>query len=183
MITMAVTVGIAILGTTLSCLNTAVRISYAMSKDDEMPEILGAMHGRFATPHKAIWVLVLVSAGIAIIGVQSVVGLTGITLASNFGTFVLYALTCIWTIVAFHGRKGRGIIKHYVVPALGLLANVAMLVSILYLYIIGNADAKNEALICFALTGAWGIVSLIYIMINSARKQRAILISSPSPLA
>ena len=45
-----------------------------MSKDDEMPEILGAVHGKFATPHKAIWVLVAVSAGIALIGVQSIVG-------------------------------------------------------------------------------------------------------------
>ncbi len=105
MISIAVTVGLAILGTTLSCLNTAVRVSYAMAKDDEMPEFLGAMHGKFATPHKAVWVLVFVSCGIALIGVQSVVGLTGITLASNFGTFVLYALTCIWTIVAFRERK------------------------------------------------------------------------------
>ena len=173
MITIAVTVAMAILGTTLSCLNTAVRISYAMSKDEEMPEILGAMHGKFATPHKAIWVLVIVLAGIALIGVQSVVGLTGITLASNFGTFVLYALTCIWTIVAFQGRKERSLLKHSLVPWLGLLANVAMLIAILYLYIIGNADSKHEALICFALTGAWGVISLIYVMVTNARKQRA----------
>jgi basic amino acid/polyamine antiporter, APA family len=175
MITIAVTVAMAILGTTLSCLNTAVRISYAMSKDEEMPEILGAMHGKFATPHKAIWVLVAVSAGIALIGVQSVVGLTGITLASNFGTFVLYALTCIWTIIAFHGRKERKVIKHFFVPALGLLANVAMLASILYLYIIGNADAKHEAYICFAITGAWALVSIIYVIVMNARKQRSIM--------
>jgi basic amino acid/polyamine antiporter, APA family len=183
MITIAVTVAMAILGTTLSCLNTAVRISYAMSKDEEMPEILGAMHGKFATPHKAIWVLVIVSAGIALIGVQSVVGLTGITLASNFGTFVLYALTCIWTIVAFHGREERKALKHFIVPALGLLANVAMLISILYLYIIGNADAKNEALICFALTGAWGVISIVYLLINNARKQRTLLGTLPKSLA
>ena len=85
MVSIAVTVALAILGTTLSCLNTAVRVSYAMARDEEMPEILGVMHGKFATPHKAIWVLVVVSIGIAIIGVQSVVGLTGITLASNLG--------------------------------------------------------------------------------------------------
>jgi amino acid transporter len=179
MITIAVTVATAILGTTLSCLNTAVRISYAMAKDEEMPEILGVMHGRFATPHKAIWVLVLVSAGIAIIGVQSVVGLTGITLASNFGTFVLYALTCIWTVVAFHSRIERSTLKHFVIPGLGFLANVAMLISILYLYVIGNADSKHEALICFALTGGWGVISLIYVMINNARKQRTVFSTVP----
>jgi basic amino acid/polyamine antiporter, APA family len=175
MITIAVTVAMAILGTTLSCLNTAVRISYAMSKDEEMPEILGAMHGKFATPHKAIWVLVAVSAGIALIGVQSIVGLTGITLASNFGTFVLYALTCIWTIIAFHGRKERKALKHFIIPGLGLLANVAMLISILYLYVIGNADAKHEAYICFAITGAWALISIVYVVVANARKQKTIL--------
>jgi amino acid transporter len=183
MVTIAVTVAMAILGTTLSCLNTAVRISYAMAKDEEMPEILGAMHGRFATPHRAIWVLVIVSAGIALIGVQSVVGLTGITLASNFGTFVLYALTCIWTLVAFHGRKERSMLKHSLIPWLGVLTNVAMLVSILYLYIIGNADSKHEALICFALTGGWGAISLIYVMLTNARKQKTVLGAVARPTA
>src|SRR2546422_7168601 len=122
MITIAVTVGLAILGTTLSCLNTAVRVSYAMAQDREMPEILGALHGRFATPHRAIWVLVVVSTLIAAIGVQSVVGLTGIGLASNFGTFVLYGLTCFWAMIAFPGRAEFSVMKHVVVPALGLLA-------------------------------------------------------------
>jgi len=181
MVSIAVTVAIAVLGTTLSCLNTAVRISYAMAKDEEMPEILGAMHGKFLTPHRAIWVLVLVSAGIGIIGVQSVVGLTGITLASNFGTFVLYALTCLWTIVAFHGRRERSAIKSFVIPGLGLLANVAMLISILYLYIIGNADSKHEAWICFAITGAWGLISLGYVIVTNARRQRTIFGTVPRP--
>src|SRR5262249_33920531 len=56
MITIAVTVVIAIFGTTLSCLNTAVRVSYAMAQDEEMPELLGVLHGEFATPHRALWV-------------------------------------------------------------------------------------------------------------------------------
>src|SRR5439155_905170 len=115
MISIAVTVGLAILGTTLSCLNTAVRVSYAMAQDKEMPELLGAMHGRFATPHRAIWVLVAVSIAIAWVGVWSnPVGLTGITLASNFGTFILYGLTCLWCMIAFAGRKEFSVLKHAV---------------------------------------------------------------------
>ncbi len=175
MISIAVTVALAILGTTLSCLNTAVRVSYAMAQDEEMPELLGAMHGRFATPHRAIWVLVGVSCVIAAIGVQSVVGLTGIALASNFGTFVLYGLTCMWTIIAFAERHERHMLRHMVVPVLGLLANVAMLLAILYLYIIGNADAQHEAYICFALAGGWALVSAVYVLVSSSRKGRAIL--------
>ena len=61
------------------------------------------------------------------------------------------------------------------VPALGLLLNVAMLVSILYLYITGNADSKHEAAICFALAGGWAVISILYVVINSARKQRPVL--------
>jgi basic amino acid/polyamine antiporter, APA family len=182
MISIAVTVFLAILGTTLSCLNTAVRVSYAMAQDKEMPELLGAMHGRFATPHRAIWVLVVVSSLIAAVGVQSVVGLTGITLASNFGTFVLYALTCVWTMIAFAGRKEYSLLKHGLIPGLGLLANLAMLGSILYLYIIGNSDAQHEAYICFALAGAWALVSGIYVVVTNARQGRT-LITAPKHAA
>jgi amino acid transporter len=182
MISIAVTVFLAILGTTLSCLNTAVRVSYAMAQDKEMPELLGAMHGRFATPHRAIWVLVVVSSLIAAIGVESVVGLTGITLASNFGTFVLYALTCVWTMIAFAGRKEYSFLKHGVIPGLGLLANLAMLLSILYLYVIGNADAQHEAYICFAIAGAWALVSAIYVVVSNSRQGRT-LITAPKHAA
>jgi len=175
MITIAFTVAMALLGTTLSCLNTAVRVTYAMAQDREMPELLSAMHGRFATPHRAVWVLVAVSIVIAAIGVQSVVGLTGITLASNFGTFVLYALTCVWTMIAFAGRKEFSFIKHGVVPALGLLANLAMLVAILYLYVIGNSDAVTEAEICVGIAGGWAAVSIVYVLVDSMRSGRAVI--------
>ncbi len=175
MVSIAVTVVIAIFGTTLSCLNTAVRISYAMAQDEEMPGVLGGLHGRFATPHRALWVLVIVSCGIAAIGVQSVVGLTGIALASNFGTFILYGLTCIWTIIAFAERHERHMVRHMIIPVLGLIANVMMLVAILYLYIIGNADAVHEAYICFAIAGGWALISGLYVVLNSARKGRSLL--------
>src|SRR5881409_2408185 len=175
MISIAVTVGLAILGTTLSCMNTAVRVSYAMAQDQEMPEVLGALHGRFATPHRAIWVLVVVSTLIAAVGVQSVVGLTGIGLASNFGTFVLYGLTCMWCIVAFSGREDFSVLKHLIVPGVGLIMNVAMLGAILYLYVIGNADSQHEAYICLGIAGAWAVVSGLYVAISSMRSGRKLI--------
>ncbi len=180
MISIAVTVGLAILGTTLSCMNTAVRVSYAMAQDKEMPEILNAMHGRFATPHRMLWVLVAVSCLIAAVGVRSVVSLTGIALASNFGTFVLYGLTCLWAIVAFAKRAEFKLVRHGIVPALGLVANMAMLAAIVYLYIIGSDDAKNEAYICFAIAGFWALISLVYVAVSSKRTGRAI-IGVPNP--
>ena len=176
MITIAITVGWAVFGTTLSCLNTAVRITYAMAQDDEMPEILNVLHGNYATPHKALWALVLFSCVIAIVGLYwGVVGLTGITLASNFGTFVLYGLTCFWAIVAFAQRPERGFIKHAIVPILGCVANVVMLAGIIYLYITGNPDSVEEADICFAIAGGWALISIIYVLISSARKGKAVV--------
>ena len=56
---MAFTVVLALIGTTLACLNTGVRITYAMSKDKELPSVFGLLHGRFATPQWGIWVLVI----------------------------------------------------------------------------------------------------------------------------
>src|SRR5919198_1808100 len=147
MIVIAVTVALAILGTTLSAMNTGVRISYAMAQDAEMPELLGLLHGRFATPHFAVVAMIVVSAIIGMIGTVSVVTLTGITLASNFGTFVLYALTCLWALIAFAGRPDFNWFKHLVVPGLGLLANLVMLVTILGVGIVGGGDSQTESLI------------------------------------
>ena len=170
MITMAVTVAIAIIGTTLSCMNTAMRISCGMAADRELPEMLGFMHERFSTPHVALGTLIVVTSVIAAIGVRSVVGLTGITLASNFGTFILYGLTCVWTIVAFRDRKEYSTLKHWIIPGLGIVTNAAMTVAIIYLYSVGNADAKKEADICFLLAGAWAIVALAYVALTTVRR-------------
>src|ERR1019366_428474 len=41
---------------------------------------------------------------------------------------------------------------------------------ILYLYIIGNADAVSEAHICFWIAGGWGVVSLLYIGLSTVHK-------------
>ena len=45
-----------------------------------------------------------------------------------------------------------------------------MVIALLYLYIIGNADAVNEAKICFAIAGGWAAVSLLYIAFTTAHK-------------
>ncbi len=178
-IVIALTVALAILGTTLSAMNTGVRITYAMAQDSEMPEPLGLLHGNYATPHTAVWAMVVVSALVGILGVVSVVTLTGITLASNFGTFVLYALTCLWTIIAFHGRAEGSLLKHIIVPGLGLLANLAMLITILGMGIVGGGTSQAESLIALGIAAFWAIVSAVYILISSRRSGRA-LFAAPS---
>ena len=58
----ALTVFLALIGTTLSCINTGARVTYAMGRDEEVPEHFGMLHGKNLTPHRAIWVLATISA-------------------------------------------------------------------------------------------------------------------------
>src|ERR1700680_1236603 len=58
----ALTVFLALIGTTLSCINTGARVTYAMGRDEEVPEHFGLLHGKNLTPHRAIWVLATISA-------------------------------------------------------------------------------------------------------------------------
>ena len=69
MMVQAVTVFLALVGTTLSCINTGARVTYAMGRDDEVPSHFGLLHGRTLTPHRAIWTLAAVSAAIGIFAV------------------------------------------------------------------------------------------------------------------
>jgi nitrogen regulatory protein PII len=45
-----------------------------------------------------------------------------------------------------------------------------MLGAIIYLYAIGNADSKAEAMICFTVAGVWLIVTLVYVAVTTVRK-------------
>src|SRR5271167_2923485 len=58
----ALTVFLALIGTTLSCINTGARVTYAMGRDEEVPEHFGLLHGDNLTPHRAIWTLAGISA-------------------------------------------------------------------------------------------------------------------------
>jgi APA family basic amino acid/polyamine antiporter len=58
----ALTVFLALVGTTLSCINTGARVTYAMGRDEEVPEHIGLLHGSNLTPHRAIWTLATISA-------------------------------------------------------------------------------------------------------------------------
>jgi amino acid transporter len=62
MLVEALTVFLALIGTTLSCMNTGARVTYAMGRDEEVPEHFGFLHGNNLTPHRAIWTLAVISA-------------------------------------------------------------------------------------------------------------------------
>ena len=161
MLVEAFTVFLALIGTTLSCMNTGARVTYAMGKDQEVPEHFGLLHDENLTPHRAIWTLAIISAVVGCVAVchalrrrpalppmprsrrcrrassrASVIrshdamaalpnSLLTMTLASNFGTFLLYCLSCIICMVAFHEHPKFSPLKHLFIPVFGLLANLA----------------------------------------------------------
>jgi hypothetical protein len=87
----------------------------------------------------------------------------------------LYALTCLWTIIAFAGRPDFSMLKHLVVPGLGLLANIVMLVTILGVGIIGGGDSQTESLIAIAFAVVWAVVSGAYVVVGNRRTGRTLV--------
>jgi amino acid transporter len=61
MLVQAFTVFLALIGTTLSCMNTGARVTYAMGRDEEVPTQFGMLHGKNLSPHRAVWFLVFIS--------------------------------------------------------------------------------------------------------------------------
>jgi APA family basic amino acid/polyamine antiporter len=176
MLVIAFTVALALLGTTLAAMNTGVRISFAMAQDEEMPEIMGLLHGRYATPFGGVIMMVIISAIIGSIGVMGgVMALTGITLASNLGTFVLYALICGLTVVAFGGMREFNLLKHGIIPVLGLAANILMVGAIFVIGIRSGGVTAQSTYLALGVSGGWLAVSVVYFVATSMRRGRAIL--------
>src|ERR1700688_1139750 len=213
MLVEAVTVFLALIGTTLSCINTGARVTYAMGKDQEVPEHFGMLHDKNLSPHRAIWALAAISAVIGCIALLMVFGdssaiadsaiatlphgvwssvwfatthdhmaafpntLTMIVLASNFGTFMLYMLSCIICIVAYQGHPNFSVVKHLFVPIFGVLANLVCMA----FYLIGpfmGYGTKMEPFGALAIAAVWGIYGAVYFTRSSKATGRTTLITS-----
>jgi len=74
MLIQALTVFLALIGTTLACLNTGARVTYAMGRDQEVGAHFGLLHGKNLTPHKSIWTLAILSIFIGMITVTTYLG-------------------------------------------------------------------------------------------------------------
>ncbi len=173
---LAATVVLALIGTTLACLNTAVRVSYVMGKDRELPSILGVLHGKYATPHWGIWILVVISAILGAFGALNVDNLTKITLASNTGTFLVYGLTNLIALVAFLGRPSANMLKHVLVPVLGFLANLIMLVFVVKLSISAGGSTQTDTIFALGMVIIWIAVGVVWLIANSASNRQPILV-------
>lgn len=177
---LAATVLVALIGTTLACLNTGVRITYVMGKDREVPGVLGMLHGKYATPHYGVLALAILSAALGAYGVLSADNLLQITLASNTGTFLVYGMTNLIVIVAFAGRPGRSLVKHIVIPIVGALANIAMLGAVLFESVAAGGSTQTDTLIAVGVVVAWIVVGLIWIWATSAARRKSVLVTAKS---
>jgi APA family basic amino acid/polyamine antiporter len=173
----AVTVLLALIGTTLACLNTGVRVTYTMAKDKEMPSILGLLHGEFATPHGGIWILSGISALIGIYAVDpyTVHPITQVTLASNLGTFLVYGATCMIAVIAFSHRHDKHILKHYVVPVIGALMNVAMLLAVVYLAVKAGGESASDAYKAIGVVILWIVLGAIWFVVSPGSRGKKML--------
>src|SRR5208283_2242364 len=91
-----------------------------------------------------------------------------ITLASNFGTFLLYMLSCITCIVGFHGHPKFNPVKHLLIPVFGVLANLACML----FYIIGpfmGFGTKLEPFTALGIALVWAIYGGIYFLSSSKK--------------
>jgi basic amino acid/polyamine antiporter, APA family len=176
MIILAATVLVALIGTTLACLNTGVRITYVMGRDKEVPGILGMLHFRHATPHYGVVALTVISAILGGYAVLSADNLLQITLASNTGTFLVYGMTCALVLVAFGGEHKRHVVKHVIVPVLGLCANIGMLIGIVVMSVSAGGSTQTDTLIALAIVGAWIVVGAVWLIVNSAATNTSLLV-------
>lgn len=175
---LAATVVIALIGTALSCLNTGVRVTYAMGKDTELPAVFGFLHGKYRTPHVGVIVLTIISAVIGSYGVLNIDNLTQVTLVSNIGTFLLYGMTCIICIVAFASVVGRNFLTTMLFPALGALLNVLMLIGVLYFAITGGGSAQVDTIIAGIFAILWLVIGFAFLYIRKLSTGTPILLSA-----
>ena len=213
----AITVLLALVGTTLSCICTGARVTYAMGRDAEVPAHFGMLHGKTLTPHRAIWTLAAVSAVIGIFAVLLYLcgpavpdtldsaltdaqkgsiwypsflsfssatskllpnSLLIVTLVSNFGTFLLYMLTCVTAIVAFREHHTFSGIKHMVIPVFGVAANLlCMLFYLIGPFAVAGMSWK-ESYIALGVAAVWGLYGGWYFL-RSSRKQGRPVFASP----
>ena len=176
---LAITVLMALIGTTLSSLSTGVRITYAMGADGELPAVFGALHDKFSTPHIGTIFLTILSAAIGGYGVLNVNNLTQVTLVSNIGTFIFYGLTCLVTLVASLDRllgSETNFVKSVVIPLLGAVLNFTMMFGVFYFGFTAGGDSAKNAQIAIAASAAFFIFGFGYIVLRSVATGKPIFV-------
>ena len=99
-----------------------------------------------------------------------------VTLTSNFGTFMLYMLTCYVAIVAFREKNPYHGFKHFVVPVFGLLANLLCMLFYLVGPFMVAGMSKVEPFVALGVAAFWGIYGAWYFLVSSKTKGRPLTV-------
>jgi hypothetical protein len=108
-----------------------------------------------------------------------------ITLISNFGTFMLYMMTCFIAMVAFKEHHSFSGFKHVFIPIFGLVANlICMLFYLIGPFTVAGMSWK-EPFIALGVAGVWGIYGAVYFLKSSKSRKREVFLThkSVAPLA
>jgi basic amino acid/polyamine antiporter, APA family len=167
MFVLALTVFIALLASALTATNNAVRITFSMSLDREMPEALEFLHPKYNTPYYTVLILGGFS---ALVGAAGLFGGTatimGLILASNMGAFLLYATLCGLTIKAFIGDPSFHWFKHGILPFIGLVVNLVMPLAVTWIGLTTGGLIQQACLIAVGLAAAWFLLSISYFVLR-----------------
>ena len=98
-----------------------------------------------------------------------------VTLASNFGTFLLYALSCVICMVAYHKHPKYSTLRHLLIPVFGLTANVACMLFYLVGPFMGFGTVK-EPLLALGIALVWAVYGGIYFVRSSKLAGRTTLV-------
>jgi len=105
-----------------------------------------------------------------------------VTLASNFGTFVLYALSCALCMVAYTGHPKFSLLRHRLIPSLGLLANLLCMGAYLVLPFLG-IGTKIEPWSALGIAAIWAIYGGVHFLQVGKTHGKSTLIETRTPIA
>jgi amino acid transporter len=155
MIILAITVAMAVFGSTLAAMNTAVRFTQAMAEDGEMPAMFAAKSVNdtplYGIAVQVVWTFIVGTVG----AVGGTMTLTAVTLASNIGTFFLYGAVCVTTVVAFKNTAEEKTFVQVVMPIIGLTLNALMVCSIFIIGLMSGGDTTTATIIAIVLALVW----------------------------
>eukprot|EP00930_Biecheleria_cincta_P018034 TRINITY_DN14174_c0_g1_i2.p1 TRINITY_DN14174_c0_g1~~TRINITY_DN14174_c0_g1_i2.p1 ORF type:complete len:593 (-),score=69.35 TRINITY_DN14174_c0_g1_i2:173-1726(-) len=142
MYVVACSVLMAVFGSILAALSTAVRFSEAMAVDGEIPQFLAVLNAA-RMPQHGVELAAAITFAIGSLGsVGGVTTLTAVTMTSNLGTLALYAGVCATTFVSFYGSDEFHMLRHAVVPGIGFIGMVGMILTILF---VGGTSGGDTA--------------------------------------
>jgi amino acid transporter len=152
---------------TMSALNATIysssRVSFAMGRDRNLPDVFGKIHPKKRTPHMAVFISVIL-----IVLMALVLPIEDVAAAADI-MFILLFLQVNWTLISLRKRKSR-IKRPFKVPLVPLVPILAILLQLILGYFLFHLSpiAWATALVWLVLGGF-----IYYAYARNREKERA----------